>query len=138
MTYKLVGARDLRGAREMGTQTTTSSHTSGPFELDHATDNGTRHFIVHGKLPGGLNAEFGYPICDSLNRHHCVSPEEDEANGKLFAAAWDLREALLLVWNSLSEGQQGCSGLFTAKTPVVLSYEVLGKVRDAITKSGGR
>ena len=112
-------------------------NTLGPFELDGAKDGDNHYFIVHGQLPKGLNASYGYPICDSMNRHHCVSPEEDAANGKLFAAAWDLREALKLVWDSLSEGQQGCAGVFVAKTPVILSYEVLGKVRAAITKAGG-
>jgi hypothetical protein len=123
-------------SKEQNVRTAMSDETQGPFELDHATDAGNRHFIIHGKLPPGLNAEYGYPICDSLNRHHCVSPEEDEANGKLFAAAWNLREALILVWNSLTEGQQGCSGHFDAKTMVLISYETLGKVRAALIEAG--
>jgi hypothetical protein len=57
------------------------------YELDHATEfshigDGDRYFIIHGPLPDGLNPEYGYPICDSMNRHYCISPEEDEANGQ--------------------------------------------------------
>ena len=83
-----------------GERTEMSTHSKGPFELDHATDDGTRHFIVHGELPKGLNASYGYPICDSLIRHHCVPPEEDEANGRLFAASWDMLKALKRVIDS--------------------------------------
>lgn len=60
------------------------------FQLDHATDSGTkmRYFIIHGPLPKGLTIDaYGYPICDSMNRHHCISPEEDEANGQMIVAA---------------------------------------------------
>jgi len=64
-----------------------SEKTQTPFELDHANDNGIRYFIVHGPLPAGLSAHYGYPICDSMNRHHCISPEEDEANGREIVAA---------------------------------------------------
>lgn len=60
-----------------------ATQTKVKYELDHATDNGVRHFIIHGPLPNGLNDKWGYPICDSMNRHHCISPEEDEANGQL-------------------------------------------------------
>ena len=56
------------------------------YELDHAVDstNRMRYFIVHGPLPKDLAKDaYGYPICDSMNRHHCISPEEDDAIGEM-------------------------------------------------------
>lgn len=123
----------------MATQKEKQKYTAGPFELDHATDDGTRHFIVHGELPEGLNASYGYPICDSLNRHHCVSPEEDEANGHLFAASWDMLEALKGIWELLTPGQQGCARIKAeAQTPVVIPYWKLAKISEAIDKATHR
>jgi hypothetical protein len=63
---------------------------SKQYELDHATDGGNRYFIVHGQLPTGINTEYGYPICDSMNRHHGISPEEDESHGKTIVAALNI------------------------------------------------
>lgn len=65
------------------------------WELDHGKENGSRYFIVHGPVPKGINAEYGYPVCDSMNRHHCISPDEDEANGRLIAQAPTLLQVLI-------------------------------------------
>jgi len=64
--------------------------SAGPWELDSAKDGDTRYQIIHGQVPKGINADFGYPVADTMNRHHCISPEEDRANGHLLAAAFDL------------------------------------------------
>jgi hypothetical protein len=71
----------------------------GPWELDSAKieprgGDEARYQIIHGQLPKGINGDFGYPIADTMNRHHCISPEEDAANGRLIAAAPELYEAL--------------------------------------------
>lgn len=74
------------------------SHTAGPWELDSAKDDERNiYHIVHGPVPQGVNPDFGYPICDTMNRHHCVSPEEDAANAHIMAAAWEMLEALKYV-----------------------------------------
>ena len=56
---------------------------SRKYELDHAKEGDTRYFIIHGPSPD----KYSYPICDSMNRHHCISPEEDESNGKKILAS---------------------------------------------------
>ena len=82
------------------------------FELDHATDSGagTQYFIIHGPLPKGIAREYGYPICDSMNRHHCISPEEDEANGKMVLRALNCHEglisSLLAIRDSATDGRE--------------------------------
>lgn len=63
------------------------------WELDSAKDD-TRYFVIHGQLPKGIKGDFGYPVCDTMNRHHCISPDEDEANAKLIAAAPELLASL--------------------------------------------
>lgn len=70
------------------------NHTPGPWELDTAKDRDGRYHIVNGQLPRGINPEFGYPICDSSNRHHCITPQEDTANARLIAAAPQVLNAL--------------------------------------------
>lgn len=69
-------------------------HTPGPWELDSAKDGDSRYQIINGQLPKGINGDFGYPVADTMNRHHCIAPEEDEANGQLLAAAPEMLEAL--------------------------------------------
>jgi hypothetical protein len=64
------------------------------WELDSAKDGDGRYFVIHGQLPKGINGDFGYPVCDTMNRHHCISPDEDEANARLIAAAPELLAAL--------------------------------------------
>jgi hypothetical protein len=73
------------------------SHTRGPWELDTAKDRDGRYHIVNGPIPSGINPEFGYPVCDTSNRHHCITPKEDAANARLIAAAPELLEALKRV-----------------------------------------
>lgn len=69
--------------------------TPGPWEWrEHAEREETHHDIV-GPLPIGLNPLLRrYVVADTMNRHHCVSPEEDHANAHLIAAAPELYEAL--------------------------------------------
>jgi hypothetical protein len=75
-----------------------SAHTPGPWELDSAKDDERNvYFIIHGKIPAGINPDFAYPICDTMNRHHCVTPEEDAANARVMAAALKMLEALKYV-----------------------------------------
>lgn len=69
-------------------------HTPGPWELDSAKDTDGRYHIINGQVPKGISADFGYPVADTMNRHHCISPEEDQGNGQLLAAAWDMLNAL--------------------------------------------
>jgi hypothetical protein len=69
-------------------------HTPGPWELDSAKDTDGRYHIINGQVPKGINADFGYPVADTMNRHHCISPEEDQGNGQLLAAAPMLYKAL--------------------------------------------
>jgi hypothetical protein len=68
--------------------------STGPWQLDSAKDGDTRYHIIHAQLPPGINADFGYPVADTMNRHHNISPVEDLANALLIAAAPELLEAL--------------------------------------------
>lgn len=67
-----------------------TKYTPGPWEVDYAKDGDSRYYIIHGQLPKGINGDFGYPICDSMNRHHCIAPDEDAANFTLIATAPEL------------------------------------------------
>jgi hypothetical protein len=69
-------------------------HTPGPWILDSAKDGDSRYQIIHGQLPKGINGDFGYPIADTMNRHHCIAPEEDADNGRILASAWDMLNTL--------------------------------------------
>jgi hypothetical protein len=69
------------------------SHTPGPWEIDTAKDRDGRHHIIHGPVPNGVNPDFGYPICDTSNRHHCITPQEDAYNTHLLKAAPELLQA---------------------------------------------
>lgn len=71
-----------------------SPHTPGPWELDSAKDADGRYFIINGQAPKGINKDFGYPVADTMNRHHCISPDEDEANARILAAAPETLRAL--------------------------------------------
>jgi len=63
-----------------------SAHTPGEWEAEHhrsepLPDPG--YWVIIGLvMPDTLGA-----VGDTLNRHHCITPEEDEANARLFAAA---------------------------------------------------
>ena len=78
----------------------TLRYSAGPWELDSAKMEGTvdTHYqIIHGQLPKELSqkdAAYDYPVADTMNRHYCISPEEDRANAYLIAAAPEMYEAL--------------------------------------------
>jgi hypothetical protein len=76
--------------------------TAGPWEAEfkenkpkpHADDPG--YYVVEGaifKPQHSDEPEYG-SVVDSLNRHHCITPEEDRANAFLIAAAPELYAAL--------------------------------------------
>jgi hypothetical protein len=84
------------------------------YELDHAKTDGVRYFIIHGPLPKGLTADaYGYPICDSMNRHHSISPEEDEANGKLVVAALNIATEIQRIMEVYREQEASSYGVDT-------------------------
>ncbi len=84
------------------------------FELDHAKDGENRYFIVHGMLPSGLTDKaYGYPICDSMNRHHCISPEEDDANGKLIVATLNIGAEIKRIMEVYREQEATSYGVDT-------------------------
>lgn len=66
-------------------------HTKGQWEADFHTDLPSEpgYWVVIGEMMTGV---YG-PVADTLNRHHCISPDEDRANAKLIAAAPDLLQA---------------------------------------------
>jgi hypothetical protein len=103
-------------------------HYPGPWELDSAKDGDLRYQIVNGQVPKGINGDFGYPVCDTMNRHHCIAPEEDEANARLIAAAPELLEALEAIFEG-AEYQRG--------TTYELSTRLLEKAQLAIAKAKG-
>lgn len=67
--------------------------TTGPWDTEHKFDsprpaNNPGWYELNAPLPDGLNPNYGeYSIADSMNRHHCVSPDEDAANFAFFAHA---------------------------------------------------
>lgn len=71
-----------------------SVHTPGPWEADGAKDGENHYYQIDGPTPKGLDPKWPYTVADTLNRHHCISPEEDAANGKLMAAAPELLASL--------------------------------------------
>jgi hypothetical protein len=105
-----------------------SEYSGGPWELDSAKDGDGRYQIVHGQLPKGLSGAFGYPIADTMNRHYCVSPEEDAANGKVLASAWEMAEALEMAF----EWEKDCP-VFEAVCP---KCQWKQKAESALRKAG--
>lgn len=83
-----------------------AKYSQGPWKHDSAKDGDGSYQIAHGKVPNGINGDFGYPVADTMNRHHCISPEEDEANGKLIAVAWEMAEYLLGLYNAIGPDRQ--------------------------------
>lgn len=72
--------------------------TKGPWELDSAKDGGCRYYIINGEMPKELSGKgFGYTVADTMNRHYCISPEEDAANALLISKAPEMAE-LLREW----------------------------------------
>jgi hypothetical protein len=68
--------------------------TPGPYEADFRPvrcGNDIAHWEIIAPTPASINSAHGsYNIADTLNRHHCISPEEDEANSRMLAAAWEM------------------------------------------------
>lgn len=69
-----------------------SAHTQGQWEaVRHKSEppsvaDDPGYWTIDGEVLAG---KFG-AVADTLNRHHCISPDEDRANAKLLAAAPDL------------------------------------------------
>jgi len=85
-------------------------HTSGPWDFDGCTDDGRvscggapAYYQIDAPTPEGLNAKLPYTVCDTVNRHHCISPEEDLANARLISAAPELLNALR--WSIKHDGE---------------------------------
>jgi hypothetical protein len=87
------------------------SHTPGPWEIDTAKDRDGRHHIIHGPVPNGVNPDFGYPICDTSNRHHCITPREDADNAHLLKAAPKMLFVLRYVLPLLEAKEREQGGL---------------------------
>lgn len=108
--------------------------TTGPWERDSAKDGDSSYQIIHGQLPKGINGDFGYPVADTMNRHHCVSPEEDQANGHLLSAAPELYhavEALVKAYNQLLPGigKIACQDYANINDAPIIAERALRKAR---------
>jgi hypothetical protein len=72
-----------------------SAHTPGPWQAEHEQcdpkpfPDDPGFFAINAPI---LN-RYG-PVADTMNRDHCISPDEDRANAMLIAAAPDLLVAL--------------------------------------------
>lgn len=80
----------------------------GPLSYEHhksdapaARDDPGYHTIDGEILPGVYG-----PVADTLNRHHCISPEEDRDYARLFAAAPDLLAACRAWDEGFADGEQ--------------------------------
>jgi hypothetical protein len=110
------------------------SHTPGQWEAEHEQcdpkpfPDDPGFFAINAPI---LN-RYG-PVADTMNRDHCISPDEDRANAMLIAAAPDLLAALervlaherdiVYLFNRLGEG-----------SPANFSMEC-EKARAAMTKA---
>jgi hypothetical protein len=71
------------------------SHTPGPWEAEHEqcdpkpSPDDPGFFAINAPI---LN-RYG-PVADTMNRDHCISPDEDRDNAMLIAAAPELLAAL--------------------------------------------
>lgn len=65
-------------------------------------------------------------VADTLNRHHCIAPEEDEANANLFAASKDLFNALERIIAELPSNKDWLDPVLEAEA------------RDALKKARGQ
>jgi hypothetical protein len=61
------------------------AHTKGQWEAEFRTDRPSEpgYWVVI----GDVMRDCAGPVADTLNRHHCITPEEDEANARLIATA---------------------------------------------------
>lgn len=58
-----------------------AKHTPGPWEA-RPSFNEQRHWTIEAPI-----LDRSGPVADTLNMDHCISPEEEEANARLMAAA---------------------------------------------------
>jgi hypothetical protein len=76
-----------------------AKHTPGKWTADHCSEHRVNddpgHWQIDGPTPMGLNNTMPYTVADTSNRNYCISPEEDEANARLIAAAPELLEACM-------------------------------------------
>lgn len=91
----------------MSNQDQKTAHTPGSWEADRAYDGDNHYYQIDGPTPKGVNPRFPYTVADTMNRHHCISPEEDRDNAYLIAAAPDLLAALEMYEEAIGdlEGQ---------------------------------
>jgi hypothetical protein len=75
-------------------------YTPGPWEADHCTEPSPNpgYFQIDAPLPSGLRTYAPYTVADTLNRDFRISPEEDEANARLIAAAPELLAAVKVAY----------------------------------------
>lgn len=78
--------------------------SAGPWSLDSAKDGQGIYYIIEGHVPKGLSEKDSYNVADTMNRHFCISPEEDEANAKILSAAWDMANILLRAHSTITHG----------------------------------
>src|SRR6185437_2810097 len=87
-----------------------SNWRPGPWEFDGCTENGkpsTGENRRYHQIDARTTLTPGSPhtVCDTSNRHHYISPDEDAANARLIAAAPELYEALEGILKLVDEGQ---------------------------------
>lgn len=97
------------------------AHIAGPWEADRHTDGDgpTGYYSIE----AAVLHRHG-PVADTLNRDHCISPEEDRANAILMAAAPELLAALV-------EAEK----MILALAYHVTDIEALMQIRAAIAKA---
>lgn len=82
-----------------------NKHTPGPWEADCAKDGPLRyHQIDAARVEEKIGTDYPYTVSDTMNRHHTITPEEDESNARLIAAAPELLEALKWFIAALENG----------------------------------
>jgi len=103
-----------------------SDLTPAPWDYECEEDEfgDSRYYRIQGPTPKGLGTEFPYNVADTLNRHFCITPEEDRANARLIAAAPELLEAAREMLASMAWGPQ--------------MDRALAKLRTACDKAEGR
>ena len=104
--------------------------SQGPWALDGAHDREHSYYEIYAPTPEGLNDAYNYVVADTLNRHHCIDPDEDRANAQLISAAPQLYDACEYAMSMLEDIRwEG----FTAAKDAVRK-----KLDEAIEKARGR
>jgi hypothetical protein len=120
------------------------NHSPGPWDFDGCTESGKpssgencRYHQIDARTT--LTSSMPYTVCDTLNRHHYISSEEDAANARLIAAAPSLYDALINVkkfFTDLEDGTELCDPLRAIRKRV---HAPIHKIIDtAIDKANGR